>query len=187
MHLLPVFRVRSRGPNEVFRAVSRAPKEVHVQQEDTLLGPAPDGLDRRHGARWRRSRTGTDGTNHIWLSGGYDIDGVTPLSSMEIFTCTTGGTIVLTADVVRQGGKRYVALTWSPANGGSMNVLRNGSVIGTTADDGSVRSKLGNRTGNITFQVCETDTGTCSNEVTVRVPALMKSPLESTKVRASNY
>jgi N-acetylneuraminic acid mutarotase len=29
----------------------------------------------------------TDGTEHIYLSGGYDVDGFTPLASLEIFTC----------------------------------------------------------------------------------------------------
>jgi hypothetical protein len=81
---------------------------------------------------------------------------------------TTSG-ITLTGDLVRHQGKRGVALNWSPANGGNINVLRNGSVIGTTADDGSVTSKVGNQTGNITYQVCETDTGTCSNVITVRI------------------
>ena len=35
----------------------------------------------------RNFPTDTNGTDHIWLSGGYDVGGVTPLSSMEIFTC----------------------------------------------------------------------------------------------------
>ena len=35
--------------------------------------------------------TDTDGTTHIWLSGGYDVDNLTPLASMEIF-CQGGGT-----------------------------------------------------------------------------------------------
>jgi hypothetical protein len=35
----------------------------------------------------RNFPTDTDGSSHIWLSGGYDIDGVTPLASTEIFTC----------------------------------------------------------------------------------------------------
>ena len=35
----------------------------------------------------RNFPTDTDGTNHIWLSGGYGSDGVTLLDSMEIFTC----------------------------------------------------------------------------------------------------
>src|SRR5437667_9638306 len=40
----------------------------------------------------RHFPTDTNGTNKIWLSGGYASDGITPLSSMEIFTCAQGGT-----------------------------------------------------------------------------------------------
>ena len=39
----------------------------------------------------RNFPTDTDGTTHIWLSGGYDVDGLTPLASMEIF-CQSSGT-----------------------------------------------------------------------------------------------
>ena len=35
----------------------------------------------------RNFPTDTDGTNHIWLSGGYGSDGITVLDSMEIFSC----------------------------------------------------------------------------------------------------
>ena len=35
----------------------------------------------------RNFPTDTNGTDHIWLSGGYDVDGLTPLMSMEIFNC----------------------------------------------------------------------------------------------------
>src|SRR5438105_6817900 len=35
----------------------------------------------------RNFPTDTDGTNNIWLSGGYASDGITPLNSMEIFHC----------------------------------------------------------------------------------------------------
>src|SRR5262245_60072068 len=35
----------------------------------------------------RNFPTDTNGTDHIWLSGGYDVDGLTPLASMEIFNC----------------------------------------------------------------------------------------------------
>jgi len=38
----------------------------------------------------RNFPTDTDGTTHIFLSGGYDVDGLTPLASMEIF-CTGAG------------------------------------------------------------------------------------------------
>ena len=39
----------------------------------------------------RNFPTDTDGTTHIFLSGGYDVDGLTPLASMEIF-CAGGPT-----------------------------------------------------------------------------------------------
>jgi len=117
----------------------------------------------------RNFPTDTDGTNGIWLAGGYDIDGFTPLSSMEIFSCTSGGNITLSAKVRRQGGKRVVALTWSPANGGDVNILRNGNVKFTTADDGAAQDNIHSQTGTVTYQVCETDTGNCSNVVTVIV------------------
>jgi hypothetical protein len=39
----------------------------------------------------RNFPTDTDGTNHVWLAGGYASDGLTPLSSMEIF-CQAGST-----------------------------------------------------------------------------------------------
>ncbi len=38
----------------------------------------------------RNFPTDTNGTNRIWLSGGYASDGITPLASMEIFMCAQG-------------------------------------------------------------------------------------------------
>jgi hypothetical protein len=80
---------------------------------------------------------------------------------------TAGGGITLGAHVRRQGGNRFVVLDWSPADGGQVNVLRNGSVRGTTADDGSFQVNIHQHTGTDTYQVCTTDTGACSNTVTV--------------------
>ena len=84
------------------------------------------------------------------------------------FTPGSGNEIALAATVHRQGGRRYVALTWSPADGGTVNVLRNGDVIATTDDDGAVRDSLGTATGIFIYQVCETDSGDCSNTVRVK-------------------
>jgi hypothetical protein len=81
-----------------------------------------------------------------------------------------GGNIVLQARVRTQGNKHQVQLKWSPADGGTMNILRDGAVVGTTPDDGQAPSNLGTHTGTFTFQVCETDSGDCSNEVQVVVP-----------------
>jgi hypothetical protein len=88
---------------------------------------------------------------------------------MEIFQCGGGG-ITLTATVEQRNGNSRVNLTWSPADGGEVNVLRNGKVKFTTADDGSATNNATTHTGTITYQVCETDTGVCSNvvEVTLR-------------------
>jgi len=117
----------------------------------------------------RNFPTDTDGTSRIWLAGGYDSTGV-PVSSMEIFECTLGGDITLTATVKHKEGKTKVTLTWSPADGGDINVLRNGKIVHTTADDGIATNNAGTRTGTVTYQVCEPDTGVCSNvvEVTLR-------------------
>ena len=37
----------------------------------------------------RNFPTDTNGTDHIWLGGGYATDGITPLNSMEIFQCAS--------------------------------------------------------------------------------------------------
>ncbi|MEO7165723.1 MAG: S8 family serine peptidase [Chthoniobacterales bacterium] len=83
---------------------------------------------------------------------------------------TGGETITLSTRVRSQSGKTTVSLRWDPADGGNINVLRNGAVVQTTADDGSSKDNLRRMTGTFTYQVCETDSGTCSNEVQVTVP-----------------
>ncbi len=78
--------------------------------------------------------------------------------------------INLTTRVRTRGSRTTVSLTWDPADGGNVNVLRNNVVVQTTPDDGSTRDNLGNMTGTFNYQVCETDSSTCSNVVTVTVP-----------------
>ena len=78
--------------------------------------------------------------------------------------------ITLSVESRTQQGQTRVRLTWSPADGGRINILRNGVVIGTTADDGQATDNLGAQTGTFTYQVCETDSGDCSNEVEITVP-----------------
>jgi subtilisin family serine protease len=80
-----------------------------------------------------------------------------------------GDDIVLQARVQTQGNRHKVQLKWSPADGGNVNVLRNGVVRGATPDDGKATDNLGTQTGSFIYQVCETDSGDCSNEVTVQV------------------
>jgi hypothetical protein len=81
-----------------------------------------------------------------------------------------GFPIALSAAFRTQQGRTKVRLTWEPADGGSMNILRNSVVIATTADDGQATDNIGMHTGTFTYQVCETDSGDCSNEVEITVP-----------------
>ncbi len=83
---------------------------------------------------------------------------------------TGGGAITLSARARTQSGKSNVSLRWDPADGGNINVLRDGVVVQTTADDGKTKDSLRRMTGTFTYKVCETDSGTCSNEVQVTVP-----------------
>jgi subtilisin family serine protease len=82
----------------------------------------------------------------------------------------TPGPITLTARPRTRQGQTQVNLRWSPADGGTMNVLRNNVIVQTTPDDGKTKDNLGTMTGTFTYQVCETDTGDCSNQVQVIVP-----------------
>ena len=112
--------------------------------------------------------------NHItaWEDGRVAVNGQSQQNAFFDKEPAAGGgnVIVLEARVKTQGTNHKVQLRWSPADGGDINVLRNGAVIGTTADDGQANDNLGTRTGEFTYQVCETDSGDCSNEVTVNVP-----------------
>jgi len=107
---------------------------------------------------------GTDWIRKIFCVESMDPDQVYRLNG------TIGGPIELQARAQTQGTNQRVQVRWRPADGGSVNVLRDSVVIGTTADDGKANDNLGTQTGTFTYQVCETDTGDCSNEVTVQVP-----------------
>ena len=80
-----------------------------------------------------------------------------------------GDDITLTAKQRVKNGKNQVQLSWTPSDGGSVNLLRNAVVIQTTADDGKTNDNV-RTNGTFTYQVCETDSGDCSNEVDVVFP-----------------
>ena len=70
----------------------------------------------------RNFPTDTDGTTRIWLSGGYDIDGVTPLASMEIF-CAAGATPTPTPSATpTPSGTPTVTPTVTPTPSGTPTV-----------------------------------------------------------------
>ena len=107
---------------------------------------------------------------HPWTDGRVVVSSA---SQQDAFFDQEGGgggePIELKAIVGTQGTNHQVQLKWRPADGGQINVIRNDVVIQTTADDGKTKDNLGSQTGSFTYQVCETDSGDCSNEVTVQV------------------
>ncbi len=109
---------------------------------------------------------------HTWTDGRIPINNASQQDPFFDQEAIGGGgqTITLEARVGTQNGKSRVLLKWAPADGGQINVLRDGVVVQTTADDGRKLDALGTRTGTFTYQVCETDSGDCSNTVDVTVP-----------------
>jgi hypothetical protein len=77
--------------------------------------------------------------------------------------------ITLTATIRRQQGKRFVVLTWTPADGDTVNVTRNGKLIATGDNDGRGQDSIQDLTGVFIYQVCKTDGSGCSNQVRLRV------------------
>ena len=89
--------------------------------------------------------------------------------SMGVNGPSGGGELTLSAKVRRVHGDRLVALEWTPADGGSIDILRDGVILRTVDDDGRAQDHLGTGPREVhTYQVC--DTGNCSNEVKVKVP-----------------
>lgn len=110
---------------------------------------------------------------HPWTDGRVAVNGASQQDAFfdqEAGGGGGGGEIVLTARARQRGTMNQVLLRWDPADGGTINVLRNSAIVQTTADDGRTVDNLGTSTGTFTYQVCETDSSDCSNEVQVTVP-----------------
>jgi PKD repeat protein len=99
----------------------------------------------------------------------------------------TGGTITLQVSTRTAGPWSIADLAWSPADGGDVKIVRNGSSVLTTADDGSESDRIGrNASGSYTYQVCETDSGDCSNEATASFNRFARSAAPGEVVVAPN-
>jgi hypothetical protein len=66
-------------------------------------------------------------------------------------------------------GLQTVDLSWSGATSSNIDIYSDGVVIATVSNSGAYTDNTDNRRGNTlyVFKVCEADTATCSNEVTV--------------------
>jgi hypothetical protein len=132
----------------------------------------------------------TDGSDNIWVAGGYDASGAI-VAGMEIFNCpvspcaspsptptptvtptatptATPGRIVLTANVERVNRTLVVHLRWTGATTPYVNIFRNGVRIARVHNLPNIYADTLTVQGIYTYQVCEAGTRNCSNEVTVR-------------------
>lgn len=99
-----------------------------------------------------------------------DDDGARGSTSRAVtVTPAAGSPITLTVSGRQDATKQYMTLDWAGATGASVNVLRNGALITTTANDGhytNTRTFTGSAT--YVYKVCEAGTTVCSNEATVQ-------------------
>ncbi len=83
-------------------------------------------------------------------------------------TTTTTSTISLSASGSRVKNTATISLRWSGATASQVNVYRNGSLLMTTANDGSAADTIkGKASGTYTYQTCNAGTSTCSNKASV--------------------
>lgn len=76
--------------------------------------------------------------------------------------------ITLSGSGYKIKGVKHVDLSWSGASSTDVDVFRDGARVATTANDGAYTDNTGQKGGGgFTYQVCEANTTTCSDTVTV--------------------
>ena len=113
--------------------------------------------------------------DHTYPAGGsYDVtllvtddDGATNRRSARV-TVGPPSSIALSVTGRSDPTKQYMTLDWTGATGTSVDVYRNGPLLGSTPNDGHYTNSRTYQ-GAITYvyKVCETGTATCSNQATV--------------------
>lgn len=98
-----------------------------------------------------------------------DDDGATDSFSDDVtVTEASTGDFTLSATGFKERGLHKADLTWDGATTTNVDIKRNGVVIATVANSGAHRDHIDQRgSATYTYEVCEPDTTTCSNEDTV--------------------
>ncbi|NIM69802.1 MAG: S8 family serine peptidase [Xanthomonadales bacterium] len=109
--------------------------------------------------------TGTDTFGYTLTDADGDFD--TATVTVEISGGGGGGGFTLSVTPYKVKGVHTVDLSWSGATSGSVDICRDGGLIGSTANSGADTDSTGNKGGGVTYvyQVCEAepDVNTCGN------------------------
>ena len=136
----------------------------------TIFGGLAAGAFQTLPFNWQTTTSTTLGPHTLTAShNGADDDGTNNSGStvVTVDAPSTGG-IELMATGYKVKGVKHAELMWNGAVGTNVNVHRDGVSIAETANDGMYIDNSGQKGGGtFTYQVCETGTSTCSNEVTV--------------------
>lgn len=76
--------------------------------------------------------------------------------------------ITLSVSGYKVQGQQKADLSWSGTSSSEVDILRDGTIIATVADNGAYIDDINSRGGgSYTYQVCEANTESCSNEASV--------------------
>lgn len=129
---------------------------------------------------WTSSLAGTIGTGtaftralgdgtHTIIAAVTDAGGLTGSDSIAISVIgSSAEEILLSVKAYKVKNVKYADLAWSGTTAAETDVRRDGSIIATTANDGSYTDgPIDKSIKKATYQVCEAGTEACSNPVTV--------------------
>jgi len=124
-------------------------------------------LDGQIGTGGSFSATLREGT-HTITAEVTDSGGLTGTAEISFTVLPSIGNDISLSVVARQiRTNKYADLTWAGATSVSVDVYRNGIFVTTTPNDGAYTDKPPKSLTSATYQVCESGSSNCSNEVTV--------------------